>query len=72
MTEKEYLEYLALDSILQGYMSASCLNDYSTDTEVYLPYDHMHIDVKKVKIRVAELQKKFLEPYAIDKPLKKG
>lgn len=66
MIPEKYLEYLALDSILQGYMSSSCLNDYSQDTEVYLPYDHMHIDLKKLKSRLVELQKEFLEPYVLN------
>ena len=61
MINERYLEYLALDSILQGYVDVKCLNE-----ECYLLNNHMQIDLDKLKNRVIELQKEFLEPYAIN------
>ena len=55
MINERYLEYLALDSILQGYVDVS-----------YFLNNHMQIDLDKLKNRVIELQKEFLEPYAIN------
>lgn len=64
MIPERYLEYLALDSILQGYMECSCLNDYSTVDEVYIPWGkNIKIDVNKLKRRVRELQLEFLKEY---------
>lgn len=65
MVNERYLEYLALDSILQGYLEIRCLNDYYHD-ECYLLNNHMQIDLDKLKARVIELQKEFLAPYVID------
>ena len=55
MINERYLEYLALDSILQGCVDVS-----------YFLNNHMQIDLDKLKNRVIELQKEFLEPYAIN------
>lgn len=64
MINERYLEYLALDSILQGYVEVQCLNDYYKE-KCYLLNNHMQIDLDKLKQRVIELQKEFLEPYVI-------
>lgn len=65
MVNERYLEYLALNSILQDYVEMICLNDYYQD-ECYLLNNHMQIDLDKIKARVIELQKEFLAPYVID------
>lgn len=65
MTNERYLEYLALDSIMQGYVDVRCFNDYYHE-ECYLLNNHMQIDLDKLKNRIIELQKEFLEPYVID------
>lgn len=65
MVNERYLEYLALDSILQGYIEVKCLNDYYKD-ECYLLNNHMQVDLDKIKKRVIELQKEFLAPYVIE------
>lgn len=66
MTVIECLEYLMLDSILQGYMEASCLNDFSDDEKVYIPWGNtVNIDLKKLKKRIRKLQLEFLKPYII-------
>lgn len=68
MINERYLEYLALDSVLQGYMSAAeltigrpreCTIWYADNTPEV-------IDLHRLKKRVTELQKEFLEPYVID------
>lgn len=64
MINERYLEYLALDSILQGYVEVQCLNDHYKE-KCYLLNNHMQIDLDKLKQRVIELQKEFLEPYVI-------
>ena len=64
MINERYLEYLALDSILQGYVEVQCLNDYYKE-KCYLLNNHMQIELDKLKQRVIELQKEFLEPYVI-------
>lgn len=65
MTNERYLEYLALDSIIQGYV------DYYRE-ECYLLNSHMKIDLDKIKKRIIELQKEFLEPYALTDTSKEG
>lgn len=69
MIPERYLEYLALDSILQGYINVQCLNDYYHE-ECYLLNNHMQIDLDKLKKRIIELQKEFLEPYVLTKASK--
>lgn len=68
MINERYLEYLALDSILQGYMSSIELN-MNRPRECTIWYaDNTSgvLDLHKLKKRVTELQKEFLEPYVID------
>lgn len=65
MINERYLEYLALDSIMQGYVSAEYFNDYYYE-ECYLLNNHMKIDINKVKKRIIELQKEFLKDYVLD------
>lgn len=65
MTNERYLEYLALDSIIQGYV------DYYRE-ECHLLNSHMKIDLDKIKKRIIELQKEFLEPYALTDTSKEG
>lgn len=71
MTNERYLEYLALDSIIQGYVEVQCLNDYYRE-ECYLFNNHMKVDLDKIKKRIIELQKEFLEPYALTDTSKEG
>lgn len=66
MTNERYLEYLALDSIIQGYVA------YYYRKECYLLNSHMKIDLDKIKKRIIELQKEFLEPYALTNTSKEG
>lgn len=65
MCPEHYLEYLALDSILMGYTRADALNFMSPDVfECWFADGTKHsIKLSKLKDRVTELQKMFLEEY---------
>ncbi len=62
MIKERYLEYLALDTILNHYMS-----DYSRNEpkcNLYLANNKcIVLDTKKLRARVTKLQKEFLEEY---------
>lgn len=65
MSKEEYLEYLCLDSILQGYVFSKYTNTYCDEKECCLLNDHMKIDLQKLRARVIELQKKLLKDYEL-------
>lgn len=65
MSKEEYLEYLCLDSILQGYVTSSYSNTFCDEDECILLNNHMKINIKKLRARVIELQKKMLKEYEL-------
>ena len=65
MNKEEYLEYLCLDSILQGYVTTAYANTFCDDAECILLNRHMKINLKKLRERVIELQKKLLKDYEL-------
>ena len=74
MINECYLEYLALDSILQSYMSAEELtkNRPRECTMWYANNTQEKIDLTKLKDRITKLQKEFLEPYIINSTSKES
>lgn len=66
MVNEHYLEYLALDSILQGYMNSDSLIKNSKNNKGwYADGTRFVVDLEKLKERVTELQKRFLKDYVI-------
>lgn len=65
MSKEEYLEYLCLDSILQGYVTSDHTNTYDHSEYCCLLNNHMKIDIQKLRARVIELQKKLLKDYEL-------
>lgn len=66
MVNEHYLEYLALDSILQGYMSFDSLSKNPKNNKGwYADGTKFIVDLDKLKERVTELQKRFLKDYVI-------
>ena len=68
MIPEKYLEYLALDSIMQGWMD---FTEFGNKSEVcntfrYADGTNVPINLYKLKDRITELQKEFLEEYVID------
>jgi hypothetical protein len=70
MTNERYLEYLALDSILQGYLYPSELTAGRPDKCEFYFADgtFAFINVNQLKERVAMLQKEFMEDYFYKEP----
>ena len=69
MINERYLEYLALDSIMQGWMSSVEFNLNRPDvceTFWFADGTKAPILLNKLKARITELQKEFLSPYIID------
>ena len=72
MINERYLEYLALDSILQGYVSLQEWNANRPDiceTFCYADGTKAKISLNKLKARITMLQKEFLQKYVIDSAL---
>ncbi len=68
MVADRYLEYFALDSILQGYMCSSSMTLNSKDKEVWLANGStIDIDLNAMKNRMTKIQLEILEPYVINK-----
>lgn len=66
MMNEHYLEYLALNSILQDYLIAAALTFNSKDNYGwYANGMKFKIDLDKLKDRITELQKRFLKDYVI-------
>lgn len=66
MKIEEYLEYLCLDSILQGYVTSNYANTYCNEEYCSLLNDgKININIRKLRARVAELQKKLLQDYEL-------
>lgn len=67
MTNESYLHYLALDSILQGYMSTEYFNNNYEEARIwYANNEKAIINLKKLKDDVTKMQKEILHDYVID------
>lgn len=66
MIADRYLEYFALDSILQGYMSSAAMSLNSNKNEVWLANGStININLDAMKDRMTKIQLEILEPYVI-------
>lgn len=66
MSINDYLEYLALDSILQGWMSSVEFNlnrPEICETFHFADGTKQPLNLKRLKARVTELQRSFLTEY---------
>lgn len=68
MNQNDYLEYLVLDSIIQGY--TSCLEFNHNRPEIcetfwFADGTKQSLDLTKLKNRITELQKMFLKEYLV-------
>lgn len=66
MVIERLIEYLTLDSILKDYKNSYVLSYSSSDTKVRLADSTtIDVDIKKLKARIAQIQKEILIPYAL-------
>lgn len=64
MIKERYLEYLALNTILNDYMYMSDYSRNEPKCDLYLANKEcVVLDAKKLRARITELQKEFLEEY---------
>lgn len=67
MIKERYLEYLALNTILNDYMYIDDYDKNEPTCEIYLANKKpIVLNSKKLRERITEIQKEFLEPYALD------
>ena len=67
MIIERYLEYLALNTILNDYMYISDYSKNEPICEIYLADKKpIVLNARKLRERITKIQKEFLEPYALD------